>query len=243
MLEYGRFKYVTILIVVLLSALYALPNVYPQDPSVQITANRGYQVDAALQQKVVGELRKAGVAPKEVELEKDGELLVRLNDVNAQTRANDVLNAALGEHYVIALNLASTVPDWLGAIGARRMLMGLDLQGGVHFLMQVDKQAALAKRFDAYAEDLRVLLRDNRVRYESVERRPDGSIVATLAAGADVGAAQALVAKNLSNLTNDVQGNTIVVRVPDRELQQITTDAIEQNVGTLRNRINELGVA
>jgi preprotein translocase subunit SecD len=88
-----------------------------------------------------------------------------------------------------------------------------------------------------------VLLRDNRVRYESVERRPDGSIVATLAAGADVGAAQALVAKNLSNLTNDVQGNTIVVRVPDRELQQITTDAIEQNVGTLRNRINELGVA
>jgi len=109
--------------------------------------------------------------------------------------------------------------------------------------MQVDQKAALDKRFDAYAEDLRVLLRDNRVRYESVERRPDGSIVATLASGADVDAAQALVAKNLSNLTNDVLGNTIVVRVPDRELQQITADAIEQNVGTLRNRINELGVA
>jgi preprotein translocase subunit SecD len=138
MLEYGRFKYVTILIVVLLSALYALPNVYPQDPSVQITANRGYQVDAALQKQVEDDLKKAGIAPKAVELEKDGELLVRLNDVNAQTRANDVLNAALGEHYVIALNLASTVPDWLGAIGARRMLMGLDLQGGVHFLIQVD---------------------------------------------------------------------------------------------------------
>ena len=243
MLEYGRFKYLTILVVVLLSALYALPNVFPQDPSVQVTANRGAKIDAALKQSVEADLKKAGIIPKAVELQKSGELLVRLNNVDAQGKAADVIRPALGSNYVTALNLASTVPPWLGAIGARRMLLGLDLQGGVHFLMQVDQKAALDKRFDAYAEDLRVLLRDNRVRYESVERRPDGSIVATLAAGADVNAAEALVTKNLSNLTNDVLGNTIVVRVPDRELQQITTDAIEQNVGTLRNRINELGVA
>jgi preprotein translocase subunit SecD len=243
MLEYGRFKYLTILVVVLLSALYALPNVFPQDPSVQVTANRGAKIDATLKQRVEADLKKAGIVPKAVELQKSGELLVRLNNVDAQGKAADVIRPELGSNYVTALNLASTVPPWLGAIGARRMLLGLDLQGGVHFLMQVDQKAALDKRFDAYAEDLRVLLRDNRVRYESVERRPDGSIVATLAAGADVDAAQALVAKNLANLTNDVLGNTIVVRVPDRELQQITTDAIEQNVGTLRNRINELGVA
>jgi preprotein translocase subunit SecD len=243
MLEYGRFKYLTILVVVLLSALYALPNVFPQDPSVQVTANRGAKIDAALKQRVEADLKKAGIVPKAVELQKSGELLVRLNNVDAQGKAADVIRPELGSNYVTALNLASTVPPWLGAIGARRMLLGLDLQGGVHFLMQVDQKAALDKRFDAYAEDLRVLLRDNRVRYESVERRPDGSIVATLAAGADVNAAEALVTKNLSNLTNDVLGNTIVVRVPDRELQQITTDAIEQNVGTLRNRINELGVA
>ena len=243
MLEYGRFKYLTILVVVLLSAVYALPNVFPQDPSVQVTANRGATIDAALKQRVEADLKKAGIVPKAVELQKSGELLVRLNNVDAQGKAADVIRPELGSNYVTALNLASTVPPWLGAIGARRMLLGLDLQGGVHFLMQVDQKAALDKRFDAYAEDLRVLLRDNRVRYESVERRPDGSIVATLASGADVDAAQALVAKNLSNLTNDVLGNTIVVRVPDRELQQITADAIEQNVGTLRNRINELGVA
>ena len=243
MLEYGRFKYLTILVVVLLSAVYALPNVFPQDPSVQVTANRGATIDAALKQRVEADLQKAGIVPKAVELQKSGELLVRLNNVDAQGKAADVIRPELGSNYVTALNLASTVPPWLGAIGARRMLLGLDLQGGVHFLMQVDQKAALDKRFDAYAEDLRVLLRDNRVRYESVERRPDGSIVATLASGADVDAAQALVAKNLSNLTNDVVGNTIVVRVPDRELQQITADAIEQNVGTLRNRINELGVA
>jgi preprotein translocase subunit SecD len=243
MLEYGRFKYLTILVVVLLSALYALPNVFPQDPSVQVTANRGAKIDTTLKQRVEADLKKAGIVPKAIELQKSGELLVRLNNIDAQGKAADVIRPELGSNYVTALNLASTVPPWLGAIGARRMQLGLDLQGGVHFLMQVDQKAALDKRFDAYAEDLRVLLRDNRVRYESVERRPDGSIVATLAAGADVDAAQALVAKNLANLTNDVLGNTIVVRVPDRELQQITTDAIEQNVGTLRNRINELGVA
>ena len=243
MLEYGRFKYITILIVVLLSVLYALPNVFPQDPSVQVTANRGSQVDAALRQQVEASLKKAGIAPKAIELQKGGELLVRLNDVIAQGKAADLLQPALGNDYVVALNLASTVPDWLGTIGARRMLMGLDLQGGVHFLMQVDKKAALDKRFDAYAEDLRVLLRDKRVRYESVDRRADGSMLVRLAPGADVDAAQGLIATSLSNLSTEVDGNTIVVRVPERELQQILSDAIEQNVGTLRNRINELGVA
>src|SRR5690606_33437597 len=103
--------------------------------------------------------------------------------------------------------------------------------------------AALDKRFDAYAEDLRVLLRDKRVRYESVERRADNSIVATLAPGVDADAALGLVMQALPNLTSEVADNTIVVRVPEKEIQQITADAIEQNVGTLRNRINELGVA
>jgi preprotein translocase subunit SecD len=243
MLEYGRFKYFVILFVVVLSTLYALPNIYPQDPSVQITANRGYQVDAKLQAQVEADLKKAGVAPKAVELEKSGELLVRLPTVDAQTKANDVLGTALGEHYVVALNLASTVPGWLDAIGARRMLMGLDLQGGVHFLMQVDQKAAIDKRMDAYAEDVRVLMRDNRVRYESVERHPDNSIVATLAPGADVDAAVGLIAKSMPTMRIDTSGNTISVKVPDTEIQQITSDAIEQNVGTLRNRINELGVA
>ncbi len=243
MLEYSRFKYFVILFVVLLSALYALPNIYPQDPSVQVTANRGYEVDAKLKAKVEAELRKAGVVPKAVELSKGGELLVRLPGVDAQTKANDALNAAIGDHYVVALNLASTVPGWLDAIGARRMLMGLDLQGGVHFLMQVDQKAAIDKRMDAYAEDVRVLLRDNRVRYESVERKPDNSIVATLAPGANADAALALVAKSMPTLQLDSEGSRLTVKVPDKEIQQITSDAIEQNVGTLRNRINELGVA
>ena len=244
MLEYGRFKYVTILVVLLLSVIYALPNVYPQDPSVQVTANRGYKVDAKLEQQVEASLAKAGVTPKAIELDaKKEELLVRLNDVQAQTRASDVLTAAIGEHHVVALNLASTVPDWLGAIGARRMLMGLDLQGGVHFLMQVDRKAALDKRFDAYAEDVRVMLRDNRVRYESVERRGDNTIVARLADAAAAEKALGLAARDMANLRVEVEGSTLLLQVPEAEVQQITTEAVEQNIVTLRNRINELGVA
>jgi preprotein translocase subunit SecD len=243
MLVYGRSKYILALIVLLLSVLYSLPNIYPQDPSVQITANRGSQVDQPLRQKVLAALKVAGIAPKQVELQKGGELLVRLSTPDAQIKAADVLRQTVGNGYVVALNLASTVPDWLRAIGARPMLLGLDLQGGVHFLMQIDQKAALDKRFESTAEDIRVLLRENRVLYESVERRPDNAIVVTLAPKVDPEPAQGLLLKNLPNLNIEQAGNTIVVRIPDAEIQRITTDAIEQNVGTLRNRINELGVS
>ena len=243
MLEYARWKYVVALLVLLLSALYALPNLYPQDPSVQITANRGSQVDAALETRVEAILRKAGVQPKSVEIEKGGNLLVRTLGPDAQTKAADALNAELGSGYVVALNLASTVPDWLDAIRAKPMLLGLDLQGGVHFLMQVDQEAALAKRFEATAEDVRVLLRDNRVRYQSVERRADGSVVATLSQEADVAKAQQLIARDLPTLQVETTGKRISMRIPQAELNQLATEAIEQNVGTLRNRVNELGVA
>src|SRR5690606_23943313 len=175
--------------------------------------------------------------------EKAEELLVRLDSVEAQTRASDVLNQAIGEHYVVALNLASTVPGWLEAIGARRMLMGLDLQRGVHFLMQVDRKAALDKRFSAYAEDVRVMLRDNRVRYQSVDRRADNVIVARLNSPEDVEKAQALATRNMANLRTEAEGNTLLFRVPEAEVAQVTTEAVEQNIITLRNRINELGVA
>ncbi|MET0655252.1 MAG: protein translocase subunit SecD [Pseudoxanthomonas sp.] len=251
MLEFPRWKYVAILLVVLLSVLYALPNIYPSDPSVQITANRGFAIDDALSQRVQASLTKAGVAAKSLDKEKDS-LLVRMPSLDAQTKANDALRTDLGDDYVVALNLASTVPDWMGKFGAQPMVRGLDLQGGVHFVMQVDQKAALDKRIDAYAEDMRVTLRDKRVRYESVERRADNSIVVTLAPGENGDKArQALVGQAsttnagvaASGLTYLVQGNLIKVTLPQSELQQISGDAIEQNIATLRNRVNELGVA
>ena len=245
MLEYARWKYVLILLVLLVSTIYALPNIYPQDPSVQVTANHGSTVDKAMQARVENTLKKASVRTKGIEISKDGNLLVRLFDANEQIKAADALRAELGSDYVVALNLASTVPDWLEKIGAKPMLLGLDLQGGVHFLMQVDQQAALAKRFDATAEDVRTTLRENGVAYTAVERRPDGSVLTTLATNADPAKARQLIAKDLPNLlledgTTDRQ---FTVRIPQAELDKVSTEAIEQNVSTLRNRINELGVA
>ncbi len=241
MLEYARWKYVVILLVVLLSVLYALPNIYPQDPSVQVTANRGATIDAALKQRVEASVKKAGVVPKAIEVA-EGNLLVRLPSSDAQTKVSDALSNELGTGYVVALNLASTTPAWLEAIRAKPMLLGLDLQGGVHFLMEVDRKAALDKRFEAYLEDVRVVLRDNRVRYRSVERRGD-TLSVTLSDAADGAKAQQLIARDLPTLAMNPAGDRIDLTVPQAELDKIATDAIEQNVGTLRNRINELGVA
>ena len=255
MLEFPRWKYVLILIVVLASALYALPNLYPQDPSVQITANRGFAIDDALRARIDTALKQAGVQPKQIEVD-DGTLLVRLPGLDEQTKANDALRQALGEDYLVALNLASTVPDWLGKLGARSMVQGLDLQGGVHFVMQVDQKAALDKRVEGYLEDVRVTLRDKRIRYTAVERRPDNALLVTLADGEDVAAAQQVLAQTLSTrggnagtlaagagLTYQASGNQITIGLPQAELDQIAAEAIEQNLTTLRNRVNEIGVA
>ncbi|MDO5505648.1 MAG: protein translocase subunit SecD [Pseudoxanthomonas suwonensis] len=242
MLEFPRWKYAVILLVLLIAALYALPNAFPQDPSVQVNANRGAATGVALQQQIANGLQADGITPKAVELTDEG-ALVRLSDLDAQSKAADGLREALGPDYVVALNLASTVPDWLRAFGGKPMVLGLDLQGGVHFEMQVDQQAAMDKRLDAYAEETRTVLRENRIGYTSVERTGGGTIVATLQPTADAAAAVRVLAADQPVLLRERQGNRIVSRVPETELNRIAMDAIEQNITTLRNRIDEVGVA
>ena len=242
MLEFARWKYIVAILVVALALLYALPNVYPQDPSVQVTANRSEAVDEALVQRVQSILGEAGVTPKSVAVESDDNLLVRLSSADEQVQASDALRAGLGSDYVVALNLASTIPDWLAALGGQPMLLGLDLQGGVHFLMQIDRAAALDRHFEAYVEDVRAMLREARIRYRSVER--DGNdIVVELVPDADMDKAQSLVGAQLATLRQEALGDTLTLTVPDSELAELTANAIEQNLGTLRNRISELGVA
>ena len=242
MLEFPRWKYVVILFVVLLATLYALPNIYPQDPSVQITSNRGAATGVELDATIGSALAGAGVTPKSIDTEGEGERMVRLASLDDQTRAADALRPALGDDYVVALNLASTVPDWLSRFGAKPMLLGLDLQGGVHFVLQVDQKAALDKRLDAYADEIRAILRDNRIRYESVERNATGTMVAQLADAADADRALSLLATAQPTLLREAVGNRITVRVPETELNQISADAIDQNITTLRNRVDEVGV-
>lgn len=245
MLEFPRWKYVVILIVLALSTLYALPNIYQKDPAIQITANRGGQIDDALRDRVLAELNKAGITTIGAEKEGDS-LIVRLSDLKSQSAASDALRDSVGENYTVALNLASTVPDWLANLGGRPMVLGLDLQGGVHFVLQVDQKAALDKRLDAYTEDVRSTLRDARIAYQSVERRADNTIVANLSpsAGEDAGTrARAALAKAQPTLGYDVSGSRITVSIPEAEITQIANGAIEQNINTLRNRVNQLGVA
>ncbi len=212
---------------------------YPQDPSVQVTAARGSQVGPALADRIRSQLDEAGIALKSIDVDPEGgSMMVRLQDLDSQTQASDLLRETLGEGYAVALNLASTVPDWLSRLGANPMVLGLDLQGGVHFVMQVDQQAALERRLDSYAEGIRATLRDARVRYTSVERRADGSIQTVLADEADVSRAMRLMATDQPLLTRSVSGNRITTRVPDSELNQIAIDAIDQNITTLRNRVD-----
>lgn len=255
MLEYSRSKYIVILLVMLISALYALPNIFPQDPSVQITATRGAQIDDALKQRVATLLKQDGIVPKAIEPQGDN-LLVRTGNPDVQSKAADHLRSELGDNYVVAMNLASNTPGWLSAIGARPMPLGLDLQGGVHFLMEVDKKSAIDRRFEIYLSDIRGALREKGVDYASVERSGEKQIVVTLNKAADVQPAQALVQKTLNAavvdagalaasraFTFETSGDTVRIGVSDEMIRQMTLNAIEQNLGTLRNRINSLGVA
>ncbi|MDR6991490.1 protein translocase subunit SecD [Luteimonas sp. 3794] len=253
MLEFPRWKYALILVVLVLAALYALPNAYQKNPSVQITPSTSEaRIDEALKARVDGLLTAAGVTPIGTEMDED-HLLVRLSDSDAQTLASDTLRPVLGENYSVALNLASTVPDWLDNLGARPMTLGLDLQGGVHFVMQVDQAAALQKRVEGYADGIRTVLRDARIGYSSVERRPDNTIGVVLVEGADVDAARTQIIDSLASVSGQAAvgggpqvlatGNRITVRLSSGEIGRIATDAVEQNRTVISNRINSIGVS
>jgi preprotein translocase subunit SecD len=243
MLDFPRWKYALVLILGLVSVMYAVPNVFPQDAAVQISGNRGATVDAALRERVQGTLEQAGIGFKSVAIE-DGSLLVRLPSPEAQLIAADALRAELKQQYNVALNLASTVPDWMEAIRATPMVLGLDLQGGVHFLMEVDQQAALEKRETAFADDIRALLRDNEIPYVEVSRAA-GSILVDLRSEDARGRVSSLIAAELPELVveDGAEPTQLVARVREAELKAIIDNALEQNIGTLRKRVDELGVA
>ena len=242
MLTFPRWKYFVILAVLVLSALYALPNLYQKDPSVQITGTGDAVVDDALRGRVQQTLQSARITPRSIERE-DKSLLVRLNDPQVQTRAADLLRPLEADGYQVALSLASTVPDWLDAIGAKPMPLGLDLQGGVHFAMQIDQRAALNKRLDAYVEDIRAQLRDGGVPFGSVERDASNNLRVTLQSANDAGRAGQLLQQAYPSFVQQREGQQLTLAIPQAELNRFAQEAVEQNLTTLRNRVNSLGVA
>lgn len=243
MLQYATWKYVLAAILIALSAFYSLPNLYPQDPAVQIAANRGGTVDDALVIRVKAALDQQGLDAKSVAIEGE-RLVVRTTSTDDQTVAADSLRDTLGSQYTVALNLASTVPDWLGAFGARAMSMGLDLQGGVHFLLEVDQQAAIDKRSNGFADEISGVLREGKFAYTSVSRTADG-IQVLLKDPADVPAVFSAIQREAPELQLEVdesQPGRLLARLTPTLIQAIMDGAIEQNRTTLDNRINSLGV-
>lgn len=245
-MRYPAWKYVLILFVLVISSLYALPSLYPDEPAVQISgAKAGSQIDQTVLDRAEQLLKTANIATHDGSFGQNAALL-RVRTSEDQLKAQEVLRRELGENYVVALNLAPTTPAWLQAIGAKPMKLGLDLRGGVHFLLEVDMSKALEQRLETATADIRRNLRDNKISFNAVNQNKD-SIVVSFANTTDRDNAQSVL-RRLSNdfsvqplVSND--GPILQLKYTEARLQEINQYAVNQNLTTLRNRINELGVA
>jgi len=239
-------KVIFILLVVLGALVYAAPNLFREDPSVQISPSRNELVDAVLEQQVVDALEKEGVAPKGVE-RTERSMLVRLRDEETQLKAKDIIAAAVGDKYTVALNLASTTPAWLEAVGGKPMYLGLDLRGGVHFLLAIDSKAALTQAEERFVADLRANFRDEKIRYKTIARKEGGGLTVTFNDAENMDAGLELLARQYPELqaqpADSGEPTTVDLRMTEKYVLDARKFAIEQNLTTLRNRVNELGVA
>ncbi|MGB7289947.1 MAG: protein translocase subunit SecD [Candidatus Macondimonas sp.] len=242
--RYSGWKNALIMLVLLISCLYALPNLFGEDPSIQITGARNAPVASETVDTIKRVLQENQLLPRAIEAQ-DGRVLVRYLDSETQLLARQKLAEALGGDYVLALNLAPRTPAWLLGIGARPMNLGLDLRGGVHFLLEVDMKAAVAQRLERYETDLRRGLREMGVRYAGIERRGD-ILTIVLRDATDRPAAHDGLRKTYPELlveSPEGRPDTLMLRLSEADQEQLRSFALQQNLNTLRNRINELGVA
>ena len=244
MKRYGLWKYLLIFLVLGFGVIYSLPNLYAPDPAVQISYTSSSQTaDTFLADKVKELIEKQNLEAK-IELEKDY-VLVRTNSYQNQLVIKDILSAAMINDVVIALNLAPTTPKWLMDIGANPMKLGLDLRGGVHFLMQVDTETAIKNRQDGTLQDLRRRFREEKIRYSQAGVESDASIYLKFNNPDQLQKAEEFISDNYSQFNFPLTSDTTSLRLvlSDLEIEQIESDAIDQNLTTLRNRVNELGVS
>jgi preprotein translocase subunit SecD len=244
--QYPLWKNLLIVAVLLVSTLYALPNVYGEDPALQITNARAGKLATDVPERVENALKKAGIAYKSMK-SGDQEVLVRFNSTETQLKAVDFIKGALGGDFVVALNLAPATPHWLQSLNALPMYLGLDLRGGVYFLLEVDMDAAVSQAIDRYAGDLRTLLRQKKIHYGQI-RPENGGVRILLRSAADREHVVSLIRDEYPDLVRQElpveNGNYgMVVKPSPREIKEIRSFALQQNILTLRNRVNELGVA
>ena len=244
--RYSSWKYILILIVIAVGILYALPNLYGSAPAVQISASSASaEVSELTELQVNIALDEADIKAVSMELA-EGRLTIRFADEEAQLRARDVLQESLGISHVVALNLAPDTPDWLRELGAEPMFLGLDLRGGVHFLMEVDMESAVKTSEERYVSDIRTTLRENKVRYKTITRNDEGGLLVRYRDAVQKVDGDKLIKENFRDLdvveVETEEAETRLILNPD-VVKETQKNALQQNITTLRKRVNELGVA
>ena len=245
--RYPAWKYIVIAIALVIGLLYTLPNFFPEVPAVQVSSSKStVKVDNALLDTVEQALKEASIPIRGAALDPTG-VKVRFADPDTQLKAKDVLQAKLGDNYIVALNLLSSSPQWLASVGALPMYLGLDLRGGVHFLLQVDMKGALDKAADGYTADIRSLMREKKVVYSGVGREASNVVLRFKDEGERTKARAAIESSfpDLALREQEVSGGDLrLVASLKPEAQKRRQDgAVQQNITILRNRVNELGVA
>ncbi|OAM35947.1 protein translocase subunit SecD [Eikenella sp. NML120348] len=240
--RYPLWKYLLIGLVIVVSAIYALPNLYGETPAVQVSTNRqSIHIDQTTEQAVEEALKAANIQHNGMFIA-DGSLRVRLPNEELQSKARDVIEQKLGDNYIIALNLIANTPDWMTKLGANPMFLGLDLRGGVHFTMRVDMHAAVDKTFDRISGDFRRQLRKDKIRTGNMRRGGD-TLIVPFQDAATLQAALPKLKETAPDAELRADGNNLVVSLPEATQTQIRDAAVKQNINTLHNRVNELGVA
>ncbi len=240
--RYPLWKYLLIGLVIVVSAIYALPNLYGETPAVQVSTNRqSIHIDQTTEQAVEEALKAANIQHNGMFIA-DGSLRVRLPNEELQSKARDVIEQKLGDNYIIALNLIANTPDWMTKLGANPMFLGLDLRGGVHFTMRVDMHAAVDKTFDRISGDFRRQLRKDKIRTGNMRRSGD-TLIVPFQDAASLQAALPKLKETAPDAELRADGNNLVVSLPETTQTQIRDAAVKQNINTLHNRVNELGVA
>ena len=245
--RYPLWKSLLILVGLALGGLYALPNLYPDDLAIQISGARSATViDEQVLNGAVDALSQADINTKGVELTAKN-VLIRVTDSETQLHAKAVLSEAMGEGYVTALNLAPTTPDWLTNLGAGPMKLGLDLRGGVHFLLEVDMVQAVSQRLDVYVSEVKALLRTEKLRYRAVTREADGSLRIKFMDAQVRDDARSKLKSDYGEFLMSAEDTDsaayLLISLNESTVREIEDYAVNQNLTTLRNRVNELGVA
>jgi preprotein translocase subunit SecD len=244
---FPRWKYALLAVILVIGLIYALPNLYGEDPAVQIISVHNAKVDAALESRVADILKQNDIKYKSIALSND-QLLVRFFTTDVQLSTRDLLMAKnnLGDDYSIALNLAPVTPHWLTGLGAEPMKLGLDLRGGVRFLMEVDVASNIKRRLESNYNDLRGGFRQEKIHYSRLVMNPDNTISVEFESKEDLHNALDYIHKTMPNMVDTPIDNSLTamkLQLSHTELEQIRSYTMEQTAATLRNRVNELGVA